>query len=415
MELVSWVAVAAGGEHTLLVDANRRLFSCGLSDNGRLGIAAATDSREQLSLAQVDTEGLVVQHVAAGEYHSVFSTPDGRVFAFGSGSVGQLGLNSNADQPTPREILFFRAVGQPVRALAAGETDTFVVLQDGSVHAFGLDESGCLGLASTLTRGGTSTKHTERYGFGARGVRSRSIPQHVEALSRFVVVHVAAGSAHTLFLTDGGEVFGCGSNAEGQLGMGDEVKRSSVPRKVPMPDGGGCGCTRAASIACGSHHSVVLLDDGRVVVFGANTEGAMGVGRGIARLSAPTVVEGLPPISRVACGAAHTVLVTASHHEVLAAGWGKSGRLGLGTDYCASREEFNNAWLFTAVPGGPTDIPIEDVRCGTHTTHLLLADGSVLSCGCGGRGQLGNGVAADAPSFVRVARHVHAPDRKSVV
>ena len=46
------------------------------------------------------------------------------------------------------------------------------------------------------------------------------------------VTQVAAGSWHTLFLTESEEVWAAGSNSNGQLGLGHGVGHSPAPRRL---------------------------------------------------------------------------------------------------------------------------------------------------------------------------------------
>ena len=51
------------------------------------------------------------------------------------------------------------------------------------------------------------------------------------------VQQVAAGDAHTLCLTAGGSVWAMGSNAHGQLGLGEADLQSDKPRLVKALQG----------------------------------------------------------------------------------------------------------------------------------------------------------------------------------
>ncbi|RLG04369.1 MAG: hypothetical protein DRN68_09895, partial [Thaumarchaeota archaeon] len=82
---------------------------------------------------------------------------------------------------------------------------------------------------------------------------------------------IASGSKHFLLLLANGDVYAFGGNDSGQLGLGDE-KRRTVPTKIvglPEP---------AKAIACGSYHSLVLLENGEVYAFGSNSYGQLGLG-----------------------------------------------------------------------------------------------------------------------------------------
>ena len=54
-----------------------------------------------------------------------------------------------------------------------------------------------------------------------------------EMLLPEAVTAVAAGSRHTLFLAESGDVWSVGSNSHGQLGLGNHLSHSPAPRRIP--------------------------------------------------------------------------------------------------------------------------------------------------------------------------------------
>lgn len=76
------------------------------------------------------------------------------------------------------------------------------------------------------------------------------------------VIQIACGLHHTLLLMQNGQVFSFGSNQYGQLGCGDILVKCSV-QLVKLPCSG-------VQIAAGSNHSVVLTAKGEVYTFGCD-------------------------------------------------------------------------------------------------------------------------------------------------
>ena len=54
-----------------------------------------------------------------------------------------------------------------------------------------------------------------------------------EMLLPEAVTSIAAGSRHTLFLGESGDVWAVGSNSNGQLGLGSQIDCSPAPRRLP--------------------------------------------------------------------------------------------------------------------------------------------------------------------------------------
>ncbi|KAL5012682.1 hypothetical protein ScPMuIL_011233 [Solemya velum] len=83
-----------------------------------------------------------------------------------------------------------------------------------------------------------------------------------------VVTQVSCGTHHTVLLLQNGDVYTFGSNQYAQLGMGDTIVRG-VPTKVQLP-------MTAVQVAAGTHHTVVLLTNGQVYTFGNFQKGSLG-------------------------------------------------------------------------------------------------------------------------------------------
>eukprot|EP00282_Hemiselmis_andersenii_P012357 CAMPEP_0114160414 /NCGR_PEP_ID=MMETSP0043_2-20121206/28337_1 /TAXON_ID=464988 /ORGANISM="Hemiselmis andersenii, Strain CCMP644" /LENGTH=200 /DNA_ID=CAMNT_0001256437 /DNA_START=72 /DNA_END=671 /DNA_ORIENTATION=+ len=87
------------------------------------------------------------------------------------------------------------------------------------------------------------------------------------------VSRVACGEAHTLAATAQGELFVWGSNANGQLGLGDCIDRKEATSHPEL------GLEGVTMLAAGGFHSLVVTAEGRLMAFGSNSNGQLGIGR----------------------------------------------------------------------------------------------------------------------------------------
>jgi alpha-tubulin suppressor-like RCC1 family protein len=406
-----FVDVAAGGEHSLFLTDRGAVFVCGRSDNGRLGLALASPLIHQLTRLNTlhcSTDVTVpvelplppCMKIAAGEYHSALvhaaghSSPTSsshpvRFSTFGSGAVGQLGHGSSVDDVfEPREVDYFSQLinaragdyAAPVRSAALGDGHTIVVLSDASSHAFGNNESGCLGIATAMTSG--FSKHSERYGFGVRGP-SRATASAIGPLVQHQIVSVSTCSRHSLFLTANGDVFVAGENAFGQLGL-KGLSKSSIPRRIPLD-------VSVVQSACGARHSLILCHDGTVRVCGSNKTGELGLGRDVQQVDVFTPCPIHHRVALIAAGSAHSLFVSEDRRVVFGCGWGACGLLGTG----ATEDVWDPNTVVFSTEGTAGDttgaLYVTSASCGSHHSLLLLSDGSVWSAGCNGHGQLGVG------------------------
>ena len=140
--------ISGGLEHVLLVTSKGRLFSaaCATEDfpsKGQLGIPGLTWQNRPAgrydSCHEVATlRGFDIVKAAAGDHHSLALDNQGRVFAFGDNSMGQLGLSPSAqpvmvDAPSlvPVHTLYKakQAAGPPVATdVAAGGSNSFITV-----------------------------------------------------------------------------------------------------------------------------------------------------------------------------------------------------------------------------------------------------------------------------------------------
>lgn len=70
-------------------------------------------------------------------------------------------------------------------------------------------------------------------------------------------------------------VFGLGDMC-GELGLGPKTKSASLPVPIPQVDGREEGSYSIVEIACGGMHAIALTQDGEIVTWGGNDEGALG-------------------------------------------------------------------------------------------------------------------------------------------
>ena len=88
---------------------------------------------------------------------------------------------------------------------------------------------------------------------------------------------VACGYKHTLVVGErGGDVFACGRGDEGQLGRGTR-EHQRTPALVPgLPSVPRRACV--VMVAAGAYHSAASTSAGELLVWGANSDGQLGLG-----------------------------------------------------------------------------------------------------------------------------------------
>jgi alpha-tubulin suppressor-like RCC1 family protein len=106
------------------------------------------DSRSTMPVEVSNLDGGELKAIAGGANHSLVLKNDGTVLAWGLNQDGELGDGTNTDSSTPVEVKdpndpFGYVSG--VKALAAGCSHSLALKDDGTIWAWGNNESGQLG------------------------------------------------------------------------------------------------------------------------------------------------------------------------------------------------------------------------------------------------------------------------------
>ena len=298
-----------------------------------------------------------VTALTGGIKHTLALMEDGRVWACGENTEGQLGIGKDTTESAPAEkrgwftstMLYLS--GYPadtnfdqyhtgfvdgidnVVAVASGDFHSVALKADGTVWAWGNYEK------VTLVKKTQRLNETTMIGY---------MPKQVEGLNDMIAI--AAGSKHNLALKKDGSVWTWGFNKQEQLGRGvqKEEKRSPLQAvsnffkttgqkilsswkkksDIPMAPAKVAELVDVESIAAGGQHSVALKKDGSVWTWGWNNQGQLGDGNTSNRKS-PIQVAGVQKVNQIGAGVAHTVAVK-EDGSVWTWGWNLNGRLGNG-------------------------------------------------------------------------------------
>lgn len=159
--------------------------------------------------------------------------------------------------------------------VAAGDSSTCALLQDGTVSCWGAS-------------------------FGL-------VPAAVSGVSG--AVSIGAGTDFTCALLGGGGVQCWGGNWNGQLGTGGTPSSGSA---TPL---GVTGVTAATALSVGASHACVILSNGTARCWGANqcgssfTCGRLGDGSTSTNSSTPVAVSGLSTVAAIGAGGSHTCAI----------------------------------------------------------------------------------------------------------
>jgi alpha-tubulin suppressor-like RCC1 family protein len=271
-------AISGGLDHVLLLTSSGRVFSAasGSEDfpsRGQLGVPGITwhtrpEGAYDMCHEITTLKGFELTKVSAGDHHSLVLDKEGRVFAFGDNSFGQLGFDYSAESPyidapslLPIQKLY-KGTGQTpkVASIFAGGTNSFFTVDATRIASPGEDLTNMRGL-------GRVSADTWSCGQGIKGTLGngrwthiQGAPTKIQSLSGLFeydekknavipirMAYISIGSTHASAVLNnvtyldasekssendtnwGADVLWWGGNEFYQLGTG---KRNNVPTPI---------------------------------------------------------------------------------------------------------------------------------------------------------------------------------------
>ncbi|XP_029329276.1 X-linked retinitis pigmentosa GTPase regulator isoform X1 [Mus caroli] len=238
--------------------------------------------------------------------------------------------------------------------LSCGDEHTAIVTGNNKLYMFGSNNWGQLGLGSKSTI---------------------IKPTCIKALKPEKVKLAACGRNHTLVSTDTGGVYAAGGNNDGQLGLGDTDDRDTFHQIVFFTPS-----DTIKQLSAGANTSAALTEDGKLFMWGDNSEGQIGL-KDKSNVCIPHEVTVGKPISWISCGYYHSAFVTMDG-ELYTFGEPENGKLGLPNELLTNHRSPQRV---LAIPERVTQ-----VACGGGHT-VVLTEKVVYAFGLGQFGQLGLG------------------------
>ncbi len=295
--------------------------------------------------------------ISCGYSHSLGIKADGTLWAWGSNESGQLGIGSDDDS-------YKRA---PVQigtdswlAVSAGESHSLALKSDHTLWAWGNNDFGQLGIGSEYPE-------------------SSDVPIQV-SIQGITWKAIAAGGTHSLAITEEGDLWAWGYNERGQLGAGSDFSGDRSFDPVMISDSGGW-----TTLAAGYEHSLGI-ESGILYAWGDDSYGQLGIGDMGTEYeffkALPTPVDAPSDVewASISAGEYFSLGITTQNLLYTLYTWGINnlGQLGCSTqDYETSPVIVGPDWFIA--------------DCGYDHVIAVKNDGSLWAWGNNDHGQIGNG------------------------
>jgi hypothetical protein len=130
----------------------------------------------------------------------------------------------------------------------------YIVLKNGKLYGRGNNKHGQLGLGDHTPR-----KEIEEI---------KNVPKNI--------IDVKCGNSHTIIIDSGGNLYGCGNNESGQLGLGDWTSRNTFSKITDIPRQT-VNSNVSVEVVCDAAHTFMIYD-GKLYGCGNNFCGQLGLG-----------------------------------------------------------------------------------------------------------------------------------------
>ncbi|KAM9355138.1 serine/threonine-protein kinase Nek9 isoform 2-T2 [Pholidichthys leucotaenia] len=316
--------VCAGESHFAVVSVEKELYTWanvqgGAKMVGQLGHGDQASYRQPKKVEKL--QGKAIRQVACGADFTACVTDEDQLYMFGSDYYGCIGVEGELGTEILEPVLLEFFEERPIRQVSCGDNHVVVLTHNGEIYSWGCGEYGRLGLECE---------------------DDFSSAMHVEIPKGATISSVSCGNDGTFFLTDTGKVLACGHNEYNKLGLNQGysgIKNHSgegfqgIPYITTLTLVNQLSRFKIETIAPGKTHTAAIDVRGRLITFGCNKYGQLGVKdfkkhQGVQVLLGPF---GGKIVTKVSCGDGFTIAAT-EDNQIFAWGNAGNGRLGMPAD-----------------------------------------------------------------------------------
>jgi alpha-tubulin suppressor-like RCC1 family protein len=286
--------IAAGEIRTLAIDKNGRAWGWGQNFAGQIGDNSTTNKCTPVSVAGATKTFCLI---TSGQYHSLATDRQGRVWGWGYNVFGQLGDNSITSRLTPVSV--------------AGAVKTFCQISAGANHTLAIDRTGRIWSWGVNNVGQ----------LGDNSITSRLTPVSILGAAK-TFCQISGGTNHTLAIDRFGRAWAWGSNTDGVLG-----DNTTTSQRTPVSILGAVKTFCKIGTSLGSSFAVAIDKNGRAWAWGNNQFGQLGNNTILSQRTPVSVLGAVKTFCHILVGTSYVIAIDKNGR---AWGWGTDSSAQLG-------------------------------------------------------------------------------------
>ena len=371
------ISITAGGDHTVALDDEGKVYTGGYNRGGQLGDGTTNDSEVPICISDKENElkGKKIISISAGEGHTVAIDEEGKAYTWGFNYYGQLGDGTTTNSVLPICISDKEneLKGKKIISISAGVVHTVAIDEEGKAYTWGDNDFGQLGDGTAIV----APIHI----YSAEPICLTDKENELKRMKTVKVVTENTENTEVISLAESGKIY--------IWEIGDETAIYALPKCISDEDTELKG-KRIVDISAGYGYAVALDEEGKVYTWGNNEYGQLGDGTTtnsslpICLSNKENELKGKKIIS-ISAGGGHTVAID-EEGKVYTWGFNYYGQLGDGTT--------TNSVLPICISNKENELKgkkIISISAGGGHTVVLDEEGKVYTCGANYFGQWGDG------------------------